>query len=30
MTGHSGVRYDDDQQQTAVPKVIESWDAVTG
>lgn len=30
MTGHSGVQYDDDQQQTAVPKVIESWDAVTG
>ena len=30
MTGYSGVQYDDDQQQAAAPKVIESWDAVTG
>lgn len=30
MAGHSGVQYDDDQQQAAAPKVVESWDAVTG
>ena len=29
MTGHSGVQYDDDQQQAAAPKVNETWDAVT-
>ena len=30
MTGNPDVGYDDDQQQTVAPKVIESWDAVTG
>lgn len=30
MTGYSGVQYDDDQQQSAAPKVNETWDAVTG
>lgn len=30
MAGHADVSYDDDQQQAAVPKVTETWDAVTG
>lgn len=30
MAGNADVSYDDDQQQAAVPKVTETWDAVTG
>ncbi len=30
MAGNPDVSYDDDQQQAAVPKVTETWDAVTG
>ena len=30
MAGHADVSYDDDRQQAAVPKVTETWDAVTG
>lgn len=30
MAGNPDVSYDDNQQQAAVPKVTETWDAVTG
>ena len=30
MAGNADVSYDDDQQQAVVPKVTETWDAMTG
>lgn len=30
MAGNPDVRYDNDQQQAAAPKVTETWDAMTG